>query len=268
MDSAADHASPREAPPSVNRTPGTWLWFTWALGWAVLDTTFFALCSVVAYQVRPSPYTFQWWCRHWSASLLGGMGIRVQVSHEVALPADQPHVYVVNHQNSLDIPVLGVALPHPFGYVAKAELEGVPFLGAAIRFSPSVFVDRRDPRRSLESLQRAGAQIRAGSSVVIFAEGYRSYQQALNPFKKGAFMLAVEAGVPLVPVVVHDSYRLMDERHHAARPGTIHVTVGTPLPMAGRHRREVPALMEQIRTRMEAMMARREAGMGATSASD
>jgi 1-acyl-sn-glycerol-3-phosphate acyltransferase len=257
MDTSADHTLPGEAPPSVRRMLGTRLWFVWAMGWAVLDTLFFAVCSTVAYHIRPSPATFQWWCRRWSASLLGGMGMQVQVSQEEALPPDQPHVYVVNHQNALDIPVLGVALPHPFGYVAKAELERVPFLGAAIRFSPSVFVDRRDARRSLESLQRAGAQIRAGSSVVVFAEGYRSYRHALNPFKKGAFMLAVEAGVPLVPVVVHDSHLRMDERYHTAQHGMIHVTIGTPLPMAGLHRRDVPAVMEQVCTRMEAMLGSR-----------
>src|SRR5690606_42143070 len=102
-----------------------------------------------------------------------------------------------HHQNLLDILASSAALPYPFGVVAKAELAKVPFLGFAIRKSASVFIDRSDPRSAVSSLQAAGEPIRAGTSVLLFVEGTRSYSGRLQPLKKGAFHVATEAGVPM-----------------------------------------------------------------------
>lgn len=232
------------------------LWFAWFGLVALLVTIPSSLIQMATHYVRPTARNFKRWASLWGRTILRATGLRVQVEEHVPLDPARPYVFVANHQNLLDILALADALPYPFGFVAKAELERVPFLGFAIRHSASVFIDRSDPRRSVASLQRAGERIRAGNSVLIFPEGVRSYAPDLQPLKKGAFAVAVEAGVPLVPVTILNAYRFMDERHYAVRPGRIRIVVGTPIPMEGRHRRDIPEVMAQVQAQMEAELAR------------
>lgn len=231
---------------------GSRLLFVWYVIVAILVTIPASFCQVIGHQFDPTARNFKRWAGIWGRTILRGIGIRVKVAQRASLDPDRPYVFVSNHQNLLDILALAGNLPYPFGFVAKAELRRVPFLGFAIRNSASVFVDRTDPRKSLESLQKAGERIRSGNSVLVFAEGSRSYGPVLNPFKKGAFALALEAGVPIIPVTIIDAYRLMDERNHTARPGTIHIVVGTPISTEGRRRKDIPAVMEEVKNQIEA----------------
>lgn len=249
----------------VNDTAGesgvavTWktrLWGLWCILWAAVMTVPYATGSVLAQLRNPTGAKFRWWAHRWGRTLLRGMGIRVAVEWRGRPDPARPHVYVVNHQNALDIPVMLAELAQPFGFVAKAELEGVPFLGAAIKHSPSVFVDRTNPRRMLASIREAGRQIREGNAVLVFPEGERTYRREMTTFQKGAFTLAVEAGVPLVPVAIVDGYRVLDERRRVARPGTIHVVVGEPISLEGVGRKDIPELMARTRATIEALMDR------------
>lgn len=243
------HAGKPEAAPGevLRATWKTRLFAVWAVSWASLMTVVFAVGYLVSNLIRSKPGTFRWWASRWGRSILFGIGVRLVVEERAALDPDQPYVFIANHQNALDIPVLAAALRHPFGFVAKAELEKTPFLGWVLKHSPSVFVDRRDPRRSLESIKRAGERIRNGNSVIIFPEGERTFCGRPAPFRKGAFVLAVEAGVPMAPVIIRDAYLVLDERRRVARPGVIHVVVGEPIPLENKRRRDIPALMETAR---------------------
>ena len=100
-------------------------------------------------------------------------------------------------------------------------------------------------------MREAGERIRAGHSVLIFAEGSRSYSRGLHPLKKGAFAVAVEAGVPMVPVTVVNAYRLMHEKKKLMKPGVIDIVVGEPIDLDGKSRRDIPKLMEEVRTVLE-----------------
>ncbi|HEX7070576.1 MAG TPA: lysophospholipid acyltransferase family protein, partial [Rhodothermales bacterium] len=190
-------------PAAVHR-----LHFIWFAVWALLVTIPASILQLTTHRFRPTAKNFKRWATWWGGTILRGCGIRVEVDDQAKLDPDKPYIFVSNHQNSLDILALAAALPYPFGFIAKAELERVPFLGFAIRNSASVLINRSDPRSSLESIRLAGERIRGGNSVQVFAEGSRSYAATVAPFKKGAFLLAVEAGVPLVPVAIVDAYRL------------------------------------------------------------
>ena len=240
---------PDGSPPA---TLATRLFFAWFAVLAVLVTIPMSLLQAAAHRMSPTTRTFRRYASRWGRFILRGMGIRVRVEERETLAPEGPYVFVSNHQNLLDILALAAGLPYPFGFVAKVELAKVPFLGFAIRHSASVFIDRSEPRRALESLQQAGARIRAGMSVLVFPEGERTYNASMHPLKKGAFAIAVEAGVPLVPVTILDAYRLMNEQRRTARPGVIHIVVGRPIPMAGRHRRDIPAIMESVQAGMAA----------------
>jgi 1-acyl-sn-glycerol-3-phosphate acyltransferase len=242
----------RPVPGAPEASPGTRLWFLWFAVVAVLATFPFSFLQVVTHRFRPTARNFKTWAGRWGAAILGCTAIRVVVEERARLDPEGPYVFVANHQNTLDILALAAGLPYAFGFVAKGELARVPALGFALRHSASVFLDRSDRRSALESMQRAGQRIRDGMSVLIFPEGERTYSPALRSLKKGAFYVALEAGVPLVPVTVVNAYRFLDERRHVGRPGTLRLVVGRPIDLAGKHRRDLPEIMEAVRAQLDA----------------
>lgn len=231
------------------------LWFVWFAIVVVLVTIPASIMQFITHQFSPDARNFKRWAGLWGRWTIRGVGIRVRVEERMPLDRSHPYVFVSNHQNLLDILALAGWLPYPFGFVAKVELKKVPFLGFAIANSASIFIDRSDPRRSMESLREAGERIREGNSVLVFPEGSRSYASTLLPFKKGAFALAVEAGVPMVPITVVDAYRLMNESKLAIRPGKLHIVVGEPIATEGTRRKDIPDLMEAVQAQMEQSLA-------------
>ncbi len=237
--------------PSVGR----YLGFVWIGLCSVPATIVAAAAQILAHRRAPTARTFSHWARRWAGWILRPAGVRVELEDHADLAPDQPCIFVANHQNALDILVLSDVVPYPFGYVAKAELERMPALGAAIRHSACVFVDKRDPRTAVRSVQEAADRIRGGNSVLIFPEGERSYSGGLLPFQRGAFFLAAEAGVPLVPVSLLGVYRLLDERRFLFRPGTVRVVLHPALPMGGVTRRDLPGVVERVRETLSASLA-------------
>lgn len=240
-------ASAREADPVVPCTLGTRLHFAWVVLWALLVTPPLAAGLLVHNLFRPTAQTFKRWMTLWARTLLAGAGIRLEVETRVPLPADRPVVLVANHQNALDIVTCSAGIPHPYGYAAKAELRRTPIVGAVLRRSACVFVDKSSPRRAAQSVREAAALIAAGNSVLVYPEGERTYRADLLPFQRGAFLLAVEAGVPIVPVAQIGNRRVFDERIAASQPGRVRLVTGTPIPTTGCTREDVPALMEAAR---------------------
>jgi len=97
----------------------------------------------------------------------------------------------------------------------------------------------------------AGEKIRSGISVAIFPEGSRSHSGELSAFKRGAFLLAIEAQVPVVPVTILNAHTIFNEKTHQARPGTMHIHFGEPIPIEGMSRGDIPKLMDTVKTRMQ-----------------
>jgi 1-acyl-sn-glycerol-3-phosphate acyltransferase len=237
----------------------TRLHFFWALAFTALTMVPCTAAVLVHNAFRPSARTFKAWATLWARLVLMGAGVKIESDVRASLARDEPAVFVANHQNELDIVTLLAGIPHPFGFMAKAELRRVPVLGSVLKRTACLFVDRSDARRAVQSIHEAAARIREGNSVLVFCEGARSFSPQLQPFLRGAFVLAVEAGVPLVPVTVIDNYRLLDERRAVGRVGTVRMVVGEPLPMEGKTRGDVPALMADVRARMRAELDRAHA---------
>lgn len=248
---------------AIEYTLGRRLLFVWFAVWAVLVTIPASIAQLVSHRFRPTAGNFKRWATWWGGTILKGIGIRTKVHDEARLDPNLPYIFVSNHQNALDILALSAALPYPFGFLAKAELERVPFLGFAIRNSASVLIDRSDPRRSLQSIKEAGERIRGGNSVLVFAEGSRSYTSTVGPFKKGAFVLAIEAGVPLVPVALVDAYKLLDERRKLVRPGEIQIRIGAPIELEGLKRKDIPRVMDEAKSAIETLVTDGLAASGA-----
>lgn len=250
----------KTAPALADGVPRVSFWtrlmFFWALSWAAVVTVPCTAVLLVHNAFRPTAKTFKRWATLWAHLILCGAGVKVVSEVRARLRDDEPVVYVVNHQNELDIVTLLAGIPYPFGFMAKAELRRVPFLGSVLKRTACLFVDRSDARRAVQSIREAAEQIREGHSVLIFCEGERSFSRDLLPFLRGAFLLAVEAGVPLVPVTVVDNYHVLDERRAVGRVGTVHMAVAEPIPTADCGRADVPALMEAVRAVMRADLDR------------
>jgi len=136
-------------------------------------------------------------------------GLPVQVHGLEHLPADGACIVVANHASYVDSILLGALLPPRFGFAAKRELAGVPFVGAALRRLGIAFIERFDAARGVEDTQAMLGRVRAGEAFVIFPEGTFGRAPGLLPFKLGAFVTAADAGVPLVPLALHGTRSLL-----------------------------------------------------------
>ncbi|HEY3269988.1 MAG TPA: lysophospholipid acyltransferase family protein [Geothrix sp.] len=164
----------------------------------------------------------------------------------------QPVIFMSNHESQMDPPVLIGALPIPAVYIAKKEVKYLPFVGWAAWVAGAIFIDRGDRERAIQSIREAAAEIRGGKSVVIFPEGTRSRTGGMLPFKKGGFALALDAGVPIVPMATIGGREVLPPGSLRIRPGQYLVVVGEPVDPAAHADRE--SLMADVRSRIETLV--------------
>lgn len=191
------------------------------------------------------------WCR--VASWV--TGVRPQVHGRDKIPADGRYVVISNHSSHVDGPCLILALPDPIYFVIKRELTRVPVWGWTVLRVGFIPIDRSDSLRARHQLAAATGVVRAGRVVLVFPEGTRSHHGGMLPFKKGGFHLAVDAGVPIVPVAVNRSRPIMPKGAFAARGGEVEIVVCDPIPTAGLGKDEIDDLV--ARTRKAIATARR-----------
>jgi 1-acyl-sn-glycerol-3-phosphate acyltransferase len=177
------------------------------------------------------------------------LGVRVTVTGKERLAGGGPFVFAPNHQSHMDILVLLGFLPGETRFAAKRELWRHPVVGAVLNTLDMVPIDREHPERSVEALKRAAS---ARRSLVVFPEGTRSRTGALLPFKKGAFVLAIAAGLPIVPVVCRGTRRLMPRGSQlAVVPGDVEIVIEEPIPTAGLGYDDRDALAARVRAAIE-----------------
>lgn len=177
------------------------------------------------------------------------LGVNVHMRGLEHVAGGESYVYAPNHQSHLDILSLLGYLPGRTRFAAKRELWRHPVVGGVLDTLGMVPVDRDHPEAAIESLKRAAA---AHSSFVIFPEGTRSRTGTLLPFKKGAFVLAIGAQLPVVPVVCRGTRRLMPRGSRlAVVPGDVEIVLESPIPTAGLGYDDRDALAAQVRTAIE-----------------
>jgi putative phosphoserine phosphatase/1-acylglycerol-3-phosphate O-acyltransferase len=157
-------------------------------------------------------------------------GIELQVEGEEHLWSDRPAVFIFNHQSAIDVLLLCKLLRRDFVGVAKRELRRVPLFGLLSSLAGTVFIDRGNTKKAIDALKPALETLRDGTSLVIAPEGTRTPTPRLAPFKKGAFHMAMEAGVPIVPIVFKNSLDALPKHGLVLRPATIQVEVLPPIP--------------------------------------
>jgi len=212
-------------------------------------TLFCSAGAVVGGLVDATGATSHSWARFWALGCLKMAGVRLDVRGTELIPTDGPVIYMGNHQGNFDIHALSRAIPRQFSWIAKEELFRVPLFGAAMRRAGYIPLDRSDGRKALKSIQQAAALISAGRSVVVFPEGTRTLDGQLLPFKRGAFILAVKAGVPIVPFTINGSWQVNPPHTKILNPGTVRITFSEPVYCSGEKDVE---LMERVRAAVAA----------------
>ena len=183
----------------------------------------------------------------WGPSCLRVAGARLVV-HRLAPVPDGPVIFAANHESALDIFAVVAAAPRTVRFLAKRELFRIPVFGRYLALGGHVEVDRRDHQRAVASLSAAAERVRGGLSLMVFPEGTRSLDRRVHPFKKGPFVIACQAGVPVVPVAVSGSGAVTPKKTIEVHPGPIHVSIGAavhPAEVAGRD-----PLLREVRRRI------------------
>jgi len=193
--------------------------------------------------------------RLWATINLALCGVHVDGTRRARLDPTEPYVFMSNHASHFDVLAVVAALPEfQLRWVAKKELADIPIFGWAMRRAGHVIIDRSNPEQALASLRAARTMMDAGISVMIFPEGTREeHDHELLPLKKGGFLLALETGVPIVPIAVRRSREVLPRGDWRIRSGTIEVVVGEPISVEGQDR-------ETLVRRVEAFL-RRELGV-------
>ncbi len=185
-------------------------------------------------------------CRIW----LWSAGARVHVKGRENLDPKQSYLFIANHQSNLDPPLLFIHLGHNTGGIAKKELAKYPILKQAFPLAHIVPIDRSNRASAIESTKLGAAELKKGHNLMAFPEGTRTIDGKVKEFKKGVFFMAVEAGVPVVPVVVNDTRLVMPKGRKVVTPGDVFVEILPPVSTAGYTEENIAELVELVRNQI------------------
>lgn len=198
--------------------------------------------------------------QRWMGFNLWMSRVRVRVGGIDNLDTSKQYIFMSNHCSAADIVALGWALwPFQIRFVAKKELQRVPFFGWGLRALRNIIIDRANHTQALRSYAAAGERIRRGISVVVFPEGTRGDGRALLPFKKGGFVLAIETQTPIVPIAVVGTDRVMPPQSLRVESGEVEVRIGAPIETAGFSVDDRDQVLRRVRDAIEALMGTRQA---------
>jgi 1-acyl-sn-glycerol-3-phosphate acyltransferase len=225
----------------------------WALGLAT--TLGWSIVAVVYAIFSASSREIHFKCAvPWSRAILRISGVRVYTEGVNQIQATTAFIYIPNHTSFFDIFSLLGYLPVDFKFILKEELMRVPFLNWGMKKAGYISISRSSPAKARSTLKQAVDMIRNGTSLVIFAEGTRSYNGNLQPLKRGAFQLAVTSGAPIVPVAIKGGNEIMAKGSFKLKKGTIRITVARPISTKDCTREQVPELMESVADSIKAML--------------
>lgn len=188
-----------------------------------------ALSLIDLLWIRKSEVKAQVFPRYWGRILCVLAGVRVKVEGIENIHPEQTYIFAGNHCSQYDIFSFQGFFPHDFRWIAKKELFRIPLFGQAMHRVGYIPIDRSHGRQAMKSLDEAAKRIASGSSVLIFPEGTRSADGKLQEFKTGAVLLAIKAGVPIVPLGFNGSYNVLPKGSFLPRGGTIVIRIGEPI---------------------------------------
>ena len=206
----------------------------------------FATCELFVIAFRLGDRVFHAVARGWAHTTLRISGVRVRVKGLEVVDFTRNYVYVSNHASMFDIPAILSAIPDQIRIVYKKELHWIPIFGWGLKFGSYIAIDRSRGADAMKSLEEAIGKIQDGASVLLYAEGTRTQDGKLQPFKRGAFNLAVKAGAPVVPLTVNGSFGILRKSSCIIRPGIVELALESPIPVQGSGKEEEMRVMELV----------------------
>jgi len=236
------------------------LWYYIVLLWSsVIHAVGTILAALFRVPFKPGG-VYDWGTKDWSKQILWGAGTPLDVEGLERIPRGGPVVYASNHSSMFDIWALSAALPGSTRFVAKEELGRIPLVGPAMKRAGHVMINRAVKAKAMESYAQAGEKIKGGISPIVFPEGTRSRTGEMLPFKTTPFALAIAAQVPVVPVYVHDTFKILPKGEWRMRPMAIRIRIGDPIPTTGLTLDARGELKDKVEAVVRAMKARVDAG--------
>lgn len=175
----------------------------------------------------------RWWGYYppllWARVMCWLTLVRVRVRGRENITDRQSYVFVANHQGAYDIFAIYGYLGHNFRWMMKQSLEKIPLVGWACKKCGQVFVDNHSPAAIRRTMEAAESRLAGGMSLVVFPEGARTFTGQVGRFKRGAYTLAVEFGLPVVPVTIDGAFAVMPRTSKIPRYGTITLTIHAPI---------------------------------------
>jgi 1-acyl-sn-glycerol-3-phosphate acyltransferase len=220
------------------------------IGIAAIPVSIIALLSA---PIDRTGRTFHAMARLWSSMILWMFGIRVHTKGFEQLDASKRYIYVSNHASAFDIPAVIVGIPDDIRFILKKELTLVPIWGWALKYGHYITIDRGNARDAMKSLDEAAERMRQGASVILFGEGTRTRDGNLQSLKRGAFSLAVKAGMPVVPVTINNTFKILPRGSLRVNPADIEIVFDEPISIEGFDGREGE---ERLLKQVQAAIAR------------
>jgi 1-acyl-sn-glycerol-3-phosphate acyltransferase len=214
---------------------------------AVAVTAFMSTCAFLFPIISPGENKVHKIANLWARMLLWLTSTRVDVIGRENVLMNRPQIFMANHQSDFDILIVLAYIPGQLRWIAKKELFKIPVFGKAMRNAGYIEIDRQNHEKALKSLDEAAQKIREGKSVVTFPEGTRSRDGKIRPFKQGMFHLAIQSGVPIVPISIIGASEIMPKRSLNVRPGRITMVIDRPVDMSGYTLETKGELIEKIR---------------------
>ena len=183
----------------------------------------------------------------WAKLLLMICNTKVDVIGKENILFGKPQIFMANHQSDFDILISLAHIPVQFRWIAKKELFAIPVFGAAMRSAGYIEIDRSNREKAMQSIDEAALRIRSGKSVMTFPECTRSREGEIKAFKQGAFHLAVKSGVPIIPISIIGSGRIMPKRSLRIKPGQLKMVIGKPIDVQDVTIENRHALIEKVR---------------------
>ena len=190
-------------------------------------------------------YPAKWWARTWCWLHL----VRVRVAGRELIDHETSYVFVANHQGAYDIFSIYGFLGHNFKWMMRKGITNIPIIGTACRMAGHILVDTHTAQGLRDTMAAAKKKLHRGMSIVVFPEGRRTDTGLMGPFKNGAFKLALEFGLPVVPITIDGSYKVMPRSTFNVTPGTITLTFHEPIQHTGGN--DIAQVSQQCRTAIQ-----------------
>lgn len=219
-----------------------WGWF-----WAASATAILFLPMTIAAFLGSTGNTAFNISKAWAYIMLIVTGVRTEIRGREKIAEGQSYIIISNHQSLFDIPALVTRLGIQFRWVIKKEVRKIPLFGYALWVSRNIFIDRSDTSQAIVSINEGIKRLPKGVSVMVFAEGTRSPDGSIRPFKKGGFVMAIDNKIPILPVTVNGSRKILAKGDLVYSSGHIEVVVGDPIDTMNYARVDLEYIIRQTR---------------------